>query len=87
MQCRFLIRAPVYVQTLKESSSSVHGPRLYNCLPRDLRDRVCALDGFKRGLDGFLATIPDKPSLPHYYQIATGNGFVEQLARLGVGGV
>ena len=69
-------RAPVYVQTLKESSFSVHGLRLYNCLPRDLRDRVWAMDGFKRGLDGSLATIPDKPSLLHYYQGATGNSIV-----------
>ena len=51
--------APVYVQTLKESSFCVHGPRLFNELPREFRS---ALSIFKRELHKFLQSVPDMPS-------------------------
>ena len=65
--------APMYVQTIKERSFMVHAPRLFNVIPKDLRECVCEPEGFKSKLDKFLATVPDKTALPHYAQSATDN--------------
>lgn len=73
-------RAPARIISLKEASFAVRGPRLFNCLPRYLRDLGGSLEAFKRQLDGFLATVPDRPMLPHYYQGATSNSIIDQLA-------
>jgi hypothetical protein len=35
------------------------GPRLFNVLPKDLREEESTLETFKRRLDVFLGTIPD----------------------------
>ena len=75
-------RAPYYVQTLIENSFAVRGPRLFNAIPRELRDFRGSLLTFKRKLDKFLVGLPDKPSLPQYYQSAAGNGLIDQLMQL-----
>ena len=80
-------RAPVYVQTLKESSFCVHGPRLFNELPRELREFRGAQNVFKRELDKFLQSVPDLPSLPHYHQRAGGNSLLDQVVLLRRDGV
>ena len=72
---------PRYLQTLKENSFAIHGPRLFNALPREIRDLEGDIDCFKFELDKFLRGIPDKPALPHYAQSAAGNGLLEQLAQ------
>ena len=46
--------APNYVQTLRENSFSVYGPRLFNELPRQIRNFDGSLDTFKRKLDEYL---------------------------------
>ena len=74
-------QSPLYVQTLKERSIVVHGPRLFNSIPKDLREYAGTLETFKAGLDRFLAGIQDKPALPQYYQSASGNGLLEQIAQ------
>ncbi len=57
------------IQTLRESSLSVHGPRLFNCLPSALRDQTgCEVDSFKRAINKLLSSIPDQPRLPGYSQ-------------------
>jgi hypothetical protein len=80
-------RALASAQTMKEASFAVRGPRLFNCLPKDLRDARCSLDRFKAALDRFLRGVPDLPSLPHYPQVAVGNSVSEQLVALRVGRV
>ena len=48
-------------------SFSVHGARLFNCLPQQLRDMTdVELPEFKKKLDEFLANIPDEPQSPGY---------------------
>ena len=48
-----------------------HGPRLYNALPRDLRNLTgCGTDFFKEKLDQYLAGIADEPAFPGF--IPTG---------------
>ena len=48
-----------------------HGPRLYNALPRELRNLTgCGTDFFKEKLDQYLAGIADEPAFPGF--IPTG---------------
>lgn len=75
-------RALQRVQTLRENSLLVRGPRLFNCLPASLRAHQGELSSFKAQLDSFLSTIPDQPRLPHYHQPATSNSIVAQVECL-----
>ena len=44
-----------------------HGPRLYNALPRDLRNLTgCGAEIFKEELDQYLAGIADEPAFPGF---------------------
>ena len=74
-------RAPTRIKTLKENAFALRGPRLFNALPRHLRDSTDHLDGFKTQLDKFLRTIPDQPKLPHYHLSAASNSIIDQLAQ------
>ena len=57
------------VQNLIYSSLPVHGQKLFNALPRSLRNITgCKVDTFKRELDKFLSTIPDEPRIRGYEQ-------------------
>ena len=75
-------RALQRVQTLRENSLLVRGPRLFNCLPASLRAHQGTLSSFKAQLDGFLLTVPDQPRLPHYHQPAASNSVVAQVEWL-----
>ena len=68
-------------KTLKDNSLAVRGPRLFNCLPTNIRDVNLSLSSFKRRLDKFLASIPDQPSLPgaQYAQTSKSNTIEDQL--------
>lgn len=51
-------------RTIRFISMGVNGPRLFNCLPRQLRNITgCSVNSFKAALDNHLATIPDEPRL------------------------
>ena len=52
------------VKSLREQSFQMSGPKLFNCLPKYLRDinKSSKLD-FKEQLDLFLATLPDQPHI------------------------
>ena len=59
--------AQKYVQNLLYSSLPIHGQRLFNTLPRELRSVTgCSVDSFKRKLDRYLQSIPDEPQIPGY---------------------
>ena len=75
-------RALTSVKTIKESSFLVHGPRLFNELPKNLREYGGSPAGFKSRLDDWLETIPDQPNLPHYHQAASGNSLLQQAAQI-----
>ena len=56
-------------QTLRESSLSVHGPRLFNVLPQAFRNKTgCETESAKRTLNNQLQLIPDQPRIPGYTQ-------------------
>ena len=73
--------ASTRLQTLKENSFMINGPKLFNIMPREVRDFDGTLIAFKNKLDMFLMTIPDKPALPHYAQSSAGNSLLEQIAQ------
>ena len=49
-------------QTLYETSFSVMGPRLWNCIPWHIR-AVSKHDGFKHHMTAFMLSLPDKPPI------------------------
>ena len=67
-------------QNIINGSLSVQGPRLFNCLPRYLRNLTkCSKVAFKRELDKFLQTVPDEPLIPNYVALrrAESNSIVD----------
>ena len=54
--------APARIQTIRRSSFAIMGPRIFNSLPKHIRDITdCDLSLFKSRLDRFLSKIPDQP--------------------------
>ena len=55
------------VQSLREASLPVRGQRLFNILPKELRNLTgCTVETFKRSLDKYLRGVPDEPQIPGY---------------------
>ena len=53
-----------YFQTQRENSFHYAAPRLFNRLPRSLRDdRTSTIDEWKMKLDDILSKIPDEPAV------------------------
>ena len=51
------------IQTLREHSFQTNGPRLFNSLPKRLRNIRKHQDEFKEELDKYVCTIPDEPRI------------------------
>ena len=52
------------IQTLRENSFQIVGPKLFNILPIKIRNmKNCSQDEFKFALDQFLSKVPDEPSV------------------------
>lgn len=66
-------RAVVSVQTMLEATLPVSGAKLFNSLPRYLREYKGTLSAFKGKLDEYLRGLPDRPHLPHYYLAVQSN--------------
>eukprot|EP00116_Pleurobrachia_bachei_P004794 sb/3465056/ len=71
-RCGFKARVPAppvaksaKIQALYDRSFSTRGPKLWNCLPKLVRDQT-EMDKFKSELGTFLAQIPDEPPTPGY---------------------
>ena len=55
------------IHSLREASFQVHGAKLFNSLPKTIRNlRKVTVDEFKSKLDLYLQSIPDEPSLNGY---------------------
>ena len=64
------VKGKARIQSLRNQSFQVNGPRLFNSLPKKLRDiRKVSVDDFKEQLDNYLADLPDHPKvgdlIPH----------------------
>ena len=70
-------------QSLQENALIVFGPRLYNSLPKYLRDiESVKTEIFKFELDKFLYTIPDQLKMPNYVTALGSNSILDQLIHL-----
>ena len=64
------------------------GPRLYNSLPKYLRDiESVKIEKFKFELDKFLELIPDEPKLPNYVTASDSISILDQLTHLRAQGI
>jgi len=65
--CRISKVAPTVAQMQAYASFTMHGPHLFNIMPRSIRNmKNCPVDHMKRQLDKFLATVPDEPQIHGY---------------------
>ena len=72
--------APAKIHQARERSLGVHGPRLFNLLPRHLRNENCGdFELFKNHLDIFLGTVTDQPTTPGLGRAAVSNSLLDQI--------
>ena len=55
------IRGKSLAQNLRRQSFQVAGPKLWNCLPKNVRNFRGSQIDFKETLDHFLSKVPDEP--------------------------
>ena len=72
--------APSAVKKAREASLSVQGSKLFNLLPRHIRDIHTGTDQFKMELDSWLELIPDQPTIQGRQRAAKTNTLVNQVA-------
>ena len=73
-------QAPSAVKKARESSLQVKGAKLFNLLPRELRDTSTGTpESFKSKLDEWLSTIPDQPTVPGRQRAAATNSLLDQV--------
>ena len=73
-------KAPSTVRKARENSLQVKGAKLFNCIPRELRDtKTGSPENFKSKLDQWLSTIPDQPTIPGRVRAAASNSLLDQL--------
>ena len=71
--------APSAVRKAREASISVHGAKVFNLLPRHIRDISTGTpDQFKAELDSWLGTIPDQPTIPGRQRASPTNSLIDQ---------
>jgi hypothetical protein len=58
------------VKTLRDQSFQSEGPKLFNSLPREIRNLESTAETFKLHLDKFLESIPDHPAVPGHIPAA-----------------
>ena len=72
-------------QSLQENTITVFGIRLYNSLPKDLRDiKSVKTEKLKFELGKYLEFIPDEPKMPNYGTAARNNSILDEQSNLGL---
>ena len=70
--------APSSVKKARERSIGVHGARLFNMLPMNIRnENLGDFPLFKNHLDLFLGRIPDQPTTPGLVRAALTNNLLD----------
>ena len=73
-------KAPAAVKRARDSSLQVKGAKLFNSIPRGIRDTFTGTpDNFKARLDDWLSTIPDQPTVPGRQRAAASNSILDQV--------
>ena len=68
------------IKTLRANSFSRSGPKMFNCLPSDLKNMSgCTKETFKNKLDQFLRKIDDRPPIKGYPSIWPEYNKIENL--------
>ena len=77
---RYHSQAPASVRRAREASFSVKGAKLFNLIPRDLRDTTTGtVEQFKARLDMWLAAVPDQPATQGRQRAACSNSLLDQV--------
>ena len=72
--------APANVKRAREGSLSVKGAKMFNLLPKDLRNfESDKADLFKGKLDRFLQSIADQPTISEEGRAAESNCLLHQI--------
>ena len=75
--------APAAVRKARECSLQVRGAKLFNTIPRELRDLFTGTtETFKARLDEWLSTIPDQPTIPGRQRAAASNSLLDQVQTI-----
>ena len=65
------------IEKLRDTRFSVRAARLFNCLPKHLRDASnLSVSRFKSLLDAWLATVPDQPQSAGYRNESGSNSLL-----------
>ena len=73
-------QAPSSVRKARESSLQVRGAKLFNIIPREIRDTSTGTpEMFKAKLDEWLSRVPDQPTIPDRLRAATSNSILDQV--------
>ena len=75
------------IRNLVEHSFAIQAPKLFNCLPSELRNFQGSFPAFKARLDKFLLRVYDRPCTPGYHQSAASNSLISQLAQMRADGI
>ena len=72
--------APASVKKARERFLNVHGARLFNLLPKKLRNENSGdFPLFKNHLDIFLSRVPDQPTTAGLFRAAQSNSLLDQV--------
>lgn len=75
--------APVQVRNAVEASLKVKGVKLFNILPKEIRNFSSEkVDAFKHKLDNYLSTIPDEPTIEEQGRASESNSLLHQVSML-----
>ena len=68
------------VRKAREASLQVKGARLFNLVPTEIRNLSgVSVETFKSGLDAWLTTIPDQPTIPGRQRSSLTNSLIDQV--------
>jgi hypothetical protein len=77
--------APAMVQKARERSLGVHGARLFNLLPKHLRNENSKdFPLFKNHLELFLALVPDQPTVTGLTRAVATNSLLDQVQLMDI---
>ena len=77
----FAANSSAPVRNAREASLRVKGARLFNLLPKEIRDmQSVTVDSFKTALDSWLSGIPDEPTIAGRKRAALSNSLLDQVA-------
>ena len=67
------------VRKARDGSLRVKGAKLFNIIPKELRDMTGTVEQFKAGLDQWLSSIPDQPTVAGRQRAAKTNSLLDQV--------